>query len=122
MDIEGAEYRALHSMPDALLKRFRIMVFEFHALSSIFTRAGMGDISSAFRKILTTHNIVHIHPNNAAQPDRVGDISIPSVMEFTLYRKDRATFTQAATRYPCDLDVDNMPALPRVVLPEVWHY
>lgn len=32
MDIEGYEYETLLSMPDDLLKRFRIMVVEFHRL------------------------------------------------------------------------------------------
>jgi hypothetical protein len=121
MDIEGAEYRVLASASYALLRRFRIMVIEFHDLDHLFSRVGFREMSSVFRKLRCTHEIVHIHPNNVAPPVKVGAIEIPPLMEFTFYRKDRDRFGTRPLRFPHPLDADNLPDNPTVVLPEFWN-
>lgn len=91
MDIEGAEYRVIAATTVETLSRFRIIVVEFHELSNLFTKFGFREISNAFRKLLLTHRVVHIHPNNVGGPAVRGHLSVPSLMEFTFYRKDRLT-------------------------------
>lgn len=121
MDIEGAEYRLLHSIKECLLKRFRIIIIEFHNLHQLYWRFQFDFIRSAFEKILQGHNVVHIHPNNCHQPVRRGKFYIPPVMEFTFYRRDRDTFRPGSSlRFPHRLDADNVPGRPSVVLPECW--
>jgi hypothetical protein len=120
MDIEGAEYRVLNSASDRLLSRFRIMVIEFHSLAALFTPFGFQEISSVFRKLLSTHNIVHIHPNNASTVISAGPIIIPQCMEFTFYRKDRSNFEYRSLRYPHPLDVKNVGDRRDIALPRCW--
>jgi hypothetical protein len=120
MDIEGAEYRVLHSASDELLGRFRVMVIEFHAMTSLFTPFGFEQISSAFDKVLRTHAVVHIHPNNAWRAFQLGDVGIPPVMEFTFHRRDRGPFSPRRGRYPHPLDAPNDVSVPNVVLPPIW--
>lgn len=121
MDIEGAEYRVLQSTSDLLMARFRIMVIEFHSLTSLFTPFGFEQISSVFDKILRTHAIVHIHPNNAAPAFTKGDIGIPPYLEFTFHRRDRAHFVSRPAAFPHPLDVANDARVADVVLPTIWH-
>jgi hypothetical protein len=121
MDIEGAEFRVLQSASSALLSRFRIMVIEFHDLSSLFTPFGLREISSLFEKILKTHHVVHIHPNNYRQPTGLGSVVVPQLLEFTFYRKDRATFIDKPLTFPHPMDSKNVPELSDVVLPECWY-
>lgn len=120
MDIEGAEYRVIHAMSDQLLRRFRIMVFEFHDVSSVFTRCGMREIAAAFAKLRQHHHIVHIHPNNAAAADRCGDLIVPPLLEITFYRKDRDVFSPSASVYPLAIDRDNTKHEPAIPLPPNW--
>jgi hypothetical protein len=70
---------------------------------------------------LSTHEVVHIHPNNYGKVAVKKDVVIPTLMEFTFLRRDVGTFSQAAQSYPHPLDADCMRLRP-LVLPENWHY
>ncbi len=121
MDIEGAEYRVFNSASTELLSRFRIMAIEFHDLNLLFTRFGFREINAVFVKLLRTHNIVHIHPNNISDAAVHGDIEIPPLMEFTFYRKDRAHFEDRPLSYPHRLDARNVEAKEDLPLPRCWY-
>ena len=86
MDIEGGEYETLFSMSDGLLKRFRIMAIEFHQLDQLWNRPFFQLISRVFEKILKTHQVVHLHPNNCCSVFTRDGLEIPRVMEFTFLR------------------------------------
>ena len=120
MDVEGAEYRVLNSGSSKLLARFRIMVIEFHDLSALFTPFGLREIGPVFRKILLTHEVVHIHPNNYQPPNSAGSLIVPQVMEFTFYRKDAGMFEERTVTFPHPLDAPNFPDRPDLVLPPCW--
>ena len=60
INIEGFEYEVLDFASKELINRFRIIVIEFHGLY-LFERLKKG----VFRKLLSTHVCVHIHPNNS---------------------------------------------------------
>ena len=121
MDIEGAEYRVLLDLSDKALKSFRIMTIEFHHLDRIFAEFPLGIIQATFSKLLRYHHVVHIHPNNVARPTTRGDIVIPPVMEFTFYRKDRATvLSDQKPKFPNELDQDNVSNQPSLILPNCW--
>ena len=89
IDIEGYEYETFLSMPDELLRRFRIIVVEFHRLHHLWSQPFYRLASSAFRKILQSHSCVHLHPNNCRGGLAMQGLEIPRVMEFTFLRNDR---------------------------------
>lgn len=121
MDIEGAEYRVLLDTSPTTLQRFRVMVIEFHNLDQMFCRTYLEIIRATFRKLMQSHYVVHIHPNNIRRPRVRGSIAIPPAMEFTFYRKDRAELNDTITpEFPHPLDADNIPQLKTVVLPKSW--
>lgn len=121
MDIEGAEHRVLLDVSDELMQRFRIILVELHQLDRLFSNFGFEPIKATLEKLLRHHNIVHIHPNNVVPATRRGDLEIPPVMEFTFYRKDRATcLRDKKLVFPHPLDRDIVIDLPHLALPSCW--
>lgn len=89
MDIEGAEYHAIIDSEEAFLRRFRIMIVEFHGLQRLFSAGALPFFEAVFAKLLRSHAVVHLHPNNAFRPITRKALSIPPLMEITFYRRDR---------------------------------
>lgn len=120
MDIESAEYRVLLNASDEILKRFRIMIIELHDLDKILFRPAFNLMRHALQRLVRYHAVVHIHPNNCCKAKLYRGITIPPVMEITLYRRDRATFGGQRLLFPHPLDADNVPHKPTMVLPACW--
>lgn len=121
MDIEGDEYPVLLNMSDAHMERTRILIVEFHGLTGLFSPGLFSMIHTCFRKILQTHRVVHIHPNNYGGLVVKRGITIPGLMEFTFLRKDCGTFSPLEHDFPHPLDVENTPLRP-LPLPENWYF
>ena len=120
MDIEGHEYSTILSMSNELMKRFRIIVIEFHDLHKLWNEEFFKIAQSVFLKILDTHVCVHIHPNNCCGIDKQKGVEIPRVAEFTFISKDRVTHSRDATEFPHKLDFDNTDNK-SIVLHRMWY-
>lgn len=120
MDIEGMEYEVLLAAPEALLRRTRILVVEFHRLEQLWNEPFFNLAQALFERILSTHACVHIHPNNCYDPFEKEGLAIPPIMEFTFHRKDRLTFQGPQTLFPHPLDHDNTDRRLSVPLPKCW--
>jgi hypothetical protein len=122
MDIEGAEYETLVAASSGLLRRFRIVIVEFHGLQDLWNRPWFDLASRAFDKLLLEHACVHIHPNNCYPSFRCRGLDLPCVAEFTFLRRDRfgGLPTRPVTQLPHPLDRDNTHARP-VVLGREWY-
>jgi len=120
MDIEGFEYEALLSVSDNLIKRFRIIIVEFHGLNQFWNKPFFKIARQVFLKILRTHTCIHIHPNNSNGSFRNFGLEIPKSMEFTFLRNDRFISKGFADTFPHPLDHDNIKR-PTIVLPKCWY-
>lgn len=120
MDIEGAEWETLIQVPSNVLKRFRIIVVEFHDLDNLFNKPFFDLAKKMFEKLLSTHEVVHLHPNNAFRSKEILGIEIPRYMEFTFLRKDRIQTRIPATHFPHPLDSD-CTVNSTYPLPEIWY-
>ncbi len=120
MDIEGAEYPVLLSTPDSILRRFRIIVAEFHALDELFNGFSFAMMEAAFSRLLAGFDVAHLHPNNAGLVMRHGALEIPSVMEVTFVRKDWSLEPMRPPQFPHRLDRICVPDRPDMTLPECW--
>jgi len=120
IDIEGAEYEAFLSASDSLMRRFRIIVAEFHDLDQLWSRPFFGLAGRVFDKILQTHACVHLHPNNYCRSLRMNGLDIPRIMEFTFLRNDRIGYRSRQNNFPHSLDRDNT-AKPSLPLPKCWY-
>jgi len=88
MDIEGSEIRVLNDTNRNILKRFKIMVIEFHYFQSLALEQGCIIYEKVFTKILKDFVICHIHPNNCCGFSKINQYEIPNVMEFTFINKE----------------------------------
>ena len=119
MDIEGHEYATLLSASPALLRRFRVIVVEFHWLDQLWNRPWFGLVSQVFGKLLDSHACVHLHPNNCCGIETTAGITVPRLMEFTFLRRDRVSPGGPRPVFPHPLDRDNTEG-PTLPLPAVW--
>jgi hypothetical protein len=121
IDIEGFEYEVFLAATEKLMKRFRVIVVEFHELDKLFRQSFFRFASRAIEKILSTHTCVHIHPNNVFPPVEHHGIVIPPLLEMTFVRNDRVpakpTFTDD---FPHSLD-SPCTNNPELTLPACWH-
>ena len=120
MDIEGAEFEVLNSVSSSTLKKFRILIIEFHQLQLLWDKDFYKKANSAFKNILKHHTCVHIHPNNCCGLRIINGIEIPVVAEFTFIRKDRIEIYGNATEFPHQLDRNNVEN-PELFLPPIWY-
>jgi hypothetical protein len=120
MDIEGAEYKVILNTPLEILKKFRIIVVEFHGLDNVFNRMGYETINLTFNKLLKDFEVVHVHPNNYQKPINVDGLSIPPAMEFTFLRKERISSRKNYLDFPHYLDSPNNPHISDAPLPNCW--
>jgi hypothetical protein len=121
MDIEGGEYNVLIETSSDLLKRFRIVLVEFHNLESLFDPMGFELISSCFYKLLKDFEIVHIHPNNFYKNVIHKGFEIPPLLEFTFLRKDRINSSFFTSSFPHELDKKNVLNNLEIVLPACFY-
>jgi len=121
MDIESFEYETILSFPEELMKRFRIIVIEFHQLKQLHNSSFFFIANRAFQKILNHHKCVHIHPNNIANTSYIDSVEIIDTMEFTFLRRDRIKNEEKfAKNSPHPLDFDNSLIKPSKDLPKNW--
>jgi hypothetical protein len=121
MDIEGAEYEVVHATPLSTLRKFSIIVIEFHSLELLVGSSGFTLVWSSINKLLQDFSIVHMHPNNADQPINYKGRMIHPVVEFTFLRNDFVTNQSRGLLMPHPLDVVNVPNKPSVELDTQWY-
>lgn len=121
MDIEGAEYGVIFETSGEILKKFRIIVIEFHKLDSLIQKSGFELIDLTFTKLLQYFEVVHIHPNNALKSNIYKGYEIPPIMEFTFLRKDRISSKEFTKTFPHQLDIINVKSKSDILLPPCWY-
>jgi len=119
MDIEGAEYAALLACPIEILKKFRIMVVEFHAIESWGHSDFFNIVEACFDKLLKTHFVVHNHPNNAMGIVDMAGLMAPRIFELTFLSRSRS-LSGTVAQTPNHLDVPNVSYMPPLTLDQCW--
>jgi hypothetical protein len=122
MDIEGFEYDVLIETELEALRRFRIMVFEFHDMEKLFNESFQRVIRSVFEKLYKAFSIVHVHGNNCCGLVHYDDISVPKLLEITFLRRDRleGCAVDGPIVLPHALDEKNVAAKDDILMPEMW--
>lgn len=117
MDIEGAEYLTLLATSEELLKRFRIMVIEFHHFEGIKNLHAFRLLyEPLFARILEIFDVVHLHPNNCCGSWDFGTTSFPTVLELTFHRKNRRRSEGTHCHLPNKLDEKNSESGDEIVV------
>jgi hypothetical protein len=121
MDIEGAEIDILAAVDPAVLRRFRVVVVEFHRLPWALVDGPQGEVfRTAMRRLDRDFLPVHIHPNNCCGLRVFHGIDVPCVLEVTYLRRDRVPDSPIRIPVGHPEDRDNVPAYPSLGLPAGW--
>lgn len=121
MDIEGSEWKVIHSLSREAQERFRIMAIEFHPITEAAHKWRLPDFVSGIKKLLTTHRIVHVHLNNASAGIRLGGHRVADAIEVTFHRRDRsAAHPGEEVKLPHPLDTANLPIFLDHKPPRIW--
>jgi hypothetical protein len=120
MDISGAEFETILAISINTLKRFRIIVVEFHNSEALRSRAFYKIYYSAVKKLRSEFESVHVHPNNCCVIADIAGAKIPRVFEVTFLRKDRVKQRKRITSLPHPLDQRNVLRKDDIRLPDNW--
>ena len=120
MDIEGSEYNSLIQTSESCLKKFRIIVIEFHNLDNLINERFLNQrFVPVMRRILQNFDCVHAHPNNSSPLSQMYKFKVPKTLELTFYRKDCNTGEKKKI-IPHEKDIQNDPNKEQIVLGYPW--
>lgn len=121
MDIEGSEFSVLAATPLAVLRRFRVVVIEFHGLDWMSVSPILKTrILPSLRKMAVDFEVVHVHPNNCCGTTSVFGVQVPKVLEVTYVRRDRVMRSPVRSCLPHALDRDCVEENPSVEIAPLW--
>jgi hypothetical protein len=122
MDIEGSEVEVLYNTDSNFLKRFKCIVIEFHHFDKIIDSFGLKIYSDIFDKILKTHFIVHIHPNNYCGSLMIDKHEIPYLLEITFINKKIVKYVKPINYdLPHQLDEDCKQKYRHLKCPDIFY-
>lgn len=113
MDIEGAEYEAIESIKDELLKNIQGIVIELHGIKFIKNHK---KILKLIKKLNQYFIIYHVHGNNFARNLRFfPNKTLPHAIELSLINKDLVDSHSVSKEvYPTKLDMPNHDIRPEL--------
>ena len=122
MDIEGGEYDVLIESGRDTLRRFQVMVIEFHLLERLFERLSARMLTAIFEKLYQDFSIAHVHPNNCQGIVSANGNHVPRLAEVTFIRKDiiSSCACSADIVLPHRLDENNFTPGPGIKMPAAW--
>jgi hypothetical protein len=122
MDIEGSEIIIINHVKRKILKKFKIMIIEFHYFQSLALEQGCKIYDKVFTKILKDFVICHIHPNNCCGFSKINQYKIPNVMEFTFINKELVKYKKKIlNKLPHKLDFKCSPNKKELELPNYFY-
>jgi hypothetical protein len=122
MDIEGCEIEALLSTDQDTLKKFKILVIEFHHFEYLSNPTILKIYNDIFDKLLKDFTICHIHPNTACGTTILNNRKTPVLLEITFLNNEELLKKEPINyKLPCDLDTKNYETDEEIILPEYFY-
>tara|TARA_B100001057_G_scaffold157701_2_gene158417 strand:+ start:1376 stop:2179 length:804 start_codon:yes stop_codon:yes gene_type:complete len=122
MDIEGSEFQVILNADDEDLKKFNILIIEFHfynfTAQEHFTNK---IINNCFDKLLKNFDICHLHPNNGSYFLHIGNVKLPRNLEFTFINKKLVKYRKEIKSLPHPKDQKNVPNKPDLKLEKYFY-
>ena len=106
MDIEGSEYEVILSCKEELLKKFKIIIIEFHYLSNYLINPANEIFQTVLKKLNKNHIPIHIHANNFTSPKYMKGIEIPNCIEVTYINREFFKITKERKDQIYDNELD----------------
>ena len=112
MDIEGFEWIALKNFNVDLLRKFRILIIEFHNTGNLINYRHFQETFRPIIQSLSSYfDPVHIHGNNCCGLVTFQNFQFPQVFELTLHRKDRGKTSSNYRELPHEYDQKNVSSI-----------
>lgn len=113
MDVEGWEWDVFSTLNDEALKGFDQIVMELHGLLDLNYR---DKILAGLNCLNATHQLVHVHANNAGQALDFGGWVLPDLLEVTYVNRANYDLISKHRYFPTNLDARNIEILPDIPL------
>ena len=121
MDVDGGELEIIPAISENNLKKFSILVIEFHYFEFIGNEAFYKLLYPLIKKILEFFEVCHIHPNNCSSLFEVSSLKFPSALEVTFLNKKFIKKKEKIEHLPNKLDQKNIINKKDVSLPSYWY-
>ena len=132
MDIEGGEWEVLRQVPLSTLRKFKILVVEFHEFDKrVKDAARVQQVKEAVQRLTHLFVPVHIHVNNCCRPRAMRakglrglfqSVEMARVFEATFLRKTDAIESGDRSPVPHPLDENNVPKSRNRKTPALWKF
>lgn len=116
MDVEGAEWEALHATPLDKLGQFAQITLELHGIRGLADPERGTFMLEALSRLSSRFYPIHLHANNFGVPYRYGNYWMSGPLEVSYIRKDFLVDAIPATSIRHDLDRPCHPGLPDIDL------
>ncbi|WP_415299567.1 FkbM family methyltransferase [Candidatus Pelagibacter sp. Uisw_134_02] len=121
MDVDGSEFEILSSITEKNLKRFGILVIEFHYFELIAHEAFFKIYFPLIEKIRDSFEVSHLHPNNACPLIEASGVEFPSGLEVTFLNKKFVKEKKKIKSLPHKLDKKCIIGKDDIFLPSYWY-
>lgn len=112
LDVEGAEWDVLSSVPAATLVRFDQIVGEFHWLRRLDEPAFRERVIGALAALSEQFTLFHVHANNCRPLGIVAGFPVADVLELSFVRTSLVERRPSKTIYPAPGDLANNHVVP----------
>lgn len=120
IDCEGCEFELIQSLESKIISKAEVIIIECHFNNLLKISEGLLIINSFLRKILISHEITHIHPNNALDNFIINGVSVPRICEISFLKKKRYQKKDSKIIIPHPLDMPNHKRTD-VQIPLIWY-
>lgn len=107
IDIEGAEWDFFDAASEEQLRSFRQITGEFHRFDYFHKPEWQERALRVLAKLNRTHQLIHIHGNNAADSFFADDIEVPILLELTYVLRSEYEFCETGELFPGAWDCPN---------------
>jgi len=114
MDVEGAEWESLSTVPVNIMEKFSQIVLELHFGDSWIDL--YYHIIKMLKNINKTHQLIHVHGNNYGHVMKSGGLELPVALEVLYANKTEYEFSDIEKIYPTEIDRPNNPLCPDIFL------
>jgi hypothetical protein len=112
IDIEGAEWDALDSVPVGVLRYFRQIAVEFHGFDRYRDPEWRDRATRVLHKLTAFHRLVHVHGNNFNPTFGAGTGEFPYDVEMTFALASAYRLSPSFESFPGPLDRPNKANMP----------
>jgi len=116
MDVEGAEWPVLATLPDTVLDAFEQIVVEMHGFHALGDAGLRALVRAALSRLAGRFTVVHVHGNAHGGIGLAEGVPVVRALEVTYARTDLVERTRSRTVFPTPLDRSNKPGTPDLAL------